>query len=120
MDTATAGIDPVLWTRLADPTIRRFLNDHWAGIEEKFSPNHFILFGSRIYGIPHEWSDIDAIIVSGVFAKTPRVNRSATFKRAIDLRLPMDVLCYTPEEFEDMRTGIGVVPDACREGVWLK
>jgi hypothetical protein len=32
----------------------------------------------------------------------------------------VDVLCYTPEEFEVMGTGIGMVAEAAKEGIWLK
>jgi predicted nucleotidyltransferase len=80
----------------------------------------FILFGSRVTGMPHEWSDIDAIIVSERFAGIRPVRRAYAFLTAIEPNLPMTILCYTPEEFEDVRSSIGVVADACREGVWLQ
>lgn len=98
------------------------MNEKWALIEEKFAPKHFILFGSRVNGTPHEWSDIDAIIVSDAFDKDRRLGRSAIFKDVIDPDVAMDIFCYTPEEFDDLRSGagIGVIADACREGVWLR
>lgn len=122
MGTPTIDFGPAVQRRLTDPVIRQFLNEKWALIEEKFAPKHFILFGSRVNGTPHEWSDIDAIIVSDAFDKDQRRGRSATFKKVIDIDVAMDIFCYTPEEFEDMRSGIGigVVADACREGVWLR
>lgn len=120
MGATAVDFDPAVQHRLTDPVVRQFLNEKWSLIEEKFAPKHFILFGSRVNGTPHEWSDIDAIIVSEAFDKNQRLGRSAIFKNAIDVQVAMDILCYTPEEFEYMRTGIGVVPDACREGVWLK
>jgi hypothetical protein len=46
--------------------------------------------------------------------------RADSFREIIDPHVIMTALCYTPEEFADMRTGIGVVPDACREGLRLK
>jgi hypothetical protein len=115
-----ATIDAEVVARLTDPEILRFLREKWDLIEREFAPNHFIFFGSRVNGVPHEWSDIDAIAVSARFAEYPFVNRSYHFKTAVEPHVAMDVLCYTPEEFEHMRHGLGVVADACREGVWLR
>jgi hypothetical protein len=106
--------------RVTDPEVLRFLRDKWPLIEEQFAPDHVILFGSRINGVPHEWSDIDAIIVSERFASIRFVKRAYAFQSAIRPHIPMTTLCYTPEEFANLRDGIGVVADACREGLWLK
>ena len=118
MGVATIGTETL--SRLADPEVRRFLAEKWALIAEQFAPSHFILFGSRVNGTPHEWSDLDAIIVSSRFAGIRFIKRSYHFKTAIRPQLGMTALCYTPEEFEELRDGIGVVADACREGVWLE
>lgn len=120
MGTSTVGSGSVMSGRVADLEIKRFLGEKWDVIEHEFAPLHFIVFGSRVNGIPHEWSDIDAIIVSNRFASIPQVNRGFEFKCIVEPDIGMDILCYTPEEFERMRTGIGIVPDACREGLWLK
>jgi hypothetical protein len=106
--------------QVTDSELRRFLTDKWDLIEEHFAPTHFIVFGSRVHGTPTAWSDIDAIIVSPAFSPIRIVNRSYHFKKAIRPHIGMDVLCYTPDEFENLRTGVGVVADACSEGLWLK
>ena len=118
MGAAAAGADAL--TRVTDPEVRRFLRDKWALIEEQFAPRHAILFGSRITGTPNEWSDIDLIVVSERFADIRFVKRAYAFQTAIRPHIAMTSLCYTPEEFKSLRSGIGVVADACREGVWLK
>ena len=100
--------------------MKRFLAEKWELIEERFAPVYFILFGSRINGTPHEWSDLDMIVVSDRFADVPFVNRAYRFKTAVRAHITLGALCYTPQEFERMRTGIGVVADACRDGLWLK
>src|SRR5439155_13561278 len=92
-------------TRLSDPEIRRFLREKWALIEQQFAPLHFVLFGSRINGTPHEWSDLDAVVVSPRFADTRFIRRAYLFKTAVRPHLPMTALCYTPEEFERARQG---------------
>lgn len=118
MGASTIATDSL--DRITDMEVLRFLREKWGLIEEQFAPTHFILFGSRINGVPHEWSDIDAIVVSPRFIDIRFIKRAYLFKKAIEPHIGMTALCYTPEEFEDMRGGIGVAADACREGVWLK
>ena len=105
---------------VTDPEVRRFLREKWTLIEEQFAPIHFILFGSRINGTPHEWSDIDMIVVSERFRDIRFVRRAYHFQTILRPHISLTSLCYTPEEFANLRSGIGVVADACREGVWLK
>lgn len=118
MGAATIAADAL--KRLTDSEVCRFLGEKWPLVEERFAPVHFILFGSRVNGTPHEWSDIDAIIVSDRFRDTRFIRRAYEFKTAIRPHLAMTALCYTPEEFASLRHGVGVVPDACAEGVWVK
>jgi hypothetical protein len=105
---------------IADPEVQRFLNEKWTLIQEQFAPLHVILFGSRANGTPHEGSDIDLIIVSERFANMRLGERRVYFRHIVQPRCYVDALCYTPEEFERIRRHIGVVADACREGVWLR
>ncbi|MBQ4317391.1 MAG: nucleotidyltransferase domain-containing protein [Clostridia bacterium] len=57
-----------------------------------------ILFGSRAKGTDTEHSDIDICIV----AKTTNKRRlAATISAEIDCDIPVDVLVYTPDEWED-------------------
>lgn len=118
MGVATIGADAL--ARITDPEVKRFLDEKWERVEEVFAPVHAILFGSRVNGVPHEESDIDLILVSERFADIRFVKRKYTFKTTIRPHIKMDVFCYTPEEFEKLSTGIGVIADACREGLWLK
>ena len=115
-----AAVESNIVNRIQDPDVQRFLTEKWDLIEQHFAPEHFILFGSRINGTPHEWSDIDMIVVSKAFAETRFIGRAYHFKTIIAPHTATSVLCYTPEEFVSASTGIGVVPDACREGIWLK
>lgn len=82
-----------------------------------YEPERIILFGSRARGAADEQSDYDIILIKRT--TLPFLERLwevvpflARFERAVE------VLVYTPEEFEQMReTGIGWV--AHREGVVL-
>jgi predicted nucleotidyltransferase len=106
--------------RVADPELKRFVREKWDLVEDHFAPAHCILFGSRVNGTPHEWSDIDVIIVSERFATIRFIRRAYEFKSVVRPHLGMTALCYTPAEFDNVRSGIGVVADACKEGIWLR
>ena len=96
----TSTISPTALANITDPEVKWFLEQKWDLVEEHFAPIHCILFGSRFNGKTHEWSDIDLIVVSERFAEIPFVNRGCHFKNVVQPRTAMDVLCYTPEEFE--------------------
>jgi predicted nucleotidyltransferase len=101
----------------------RFLRQVWDEIERCFAPEHVILFGSRATGRARPDSDIDLILVSPCFEGQGFVERMGIFRREINPLqhgVSMDVLCYTPEEFEVMSTGIGMVAEAVKEGIWIR
>lgn len=68
-----------------------------ARIVEFYQPEQVILFGSYAYGVPHEGSDLDLLIVKET-NENP-ANRTAGIRYALkDILLPMDILVYTPTE----------------------
>jgi uncharacterized protein len=109
--------------RVMDEVAARFLRQIWEDIERHFAPEHVILFGSRATGRARPDSDIDLIVVSSAFEDVRFIKRMGVFRQKIDplpYGLSMDVLCYTPEEFEVMSTGIGMVAEAVKEGIWIR
>ena len=66
------------------------------------------LFGSLAINKGDYWSDIDVVIVADVDA--PFIERPMAFFDLFDLGVPMDILVYTPEEFETLRR--------CQTGFW--
>ena len=76
-----------------------------------------IIFGSRARGDHLEESDLDLILVSGDFEGVFFTDRSSQVHRYWDGYLGLEVLCYTPGEFEKKRRRIGLVQDALREGI---
>ena len=77
-----------------------------------------LLSGSRARGNYHQNSDYDFIIISEGFKNSNFEERSAEvyfLKRKIPA--PMDILCYTPEEFEKLKKRIGIVQEAVKEGI---
>src|SRR5579862_8457819 len=85
-------------------------------IVERFHPESILLFGSRARGDTHAYSDYDIMVVMHA---DPAVADPATAIRALFRDAPwnMDVLVWTPEEFERKRDDVGtLVYVAAREG----
>jgi len=70
--------------------IRRFARR----IAERFDPEKIILFGSFAYGTPHEWSDVDLLVVMPAYNE---INQSIRITLAFDPVFPLDLIVCTPE-----------------------
>jgi len=68
-------------------------------IVENFHPERIILFGSRVWGKPKEWSDIDILVIMNITEPSPRVAAKISVI-AKPRYVPMDILVRTPEEIE--------------------
>jgi len=67
-------------------------------ITEAIHPQRIILFGSRARGEQGAHSDVDLLIIQE--SDLPRPHRYAQVRRLFwGMKLPMDILVYTPEEF---------------------
>jgi len=104
---------------IRDAELSRYIEANLGRILQMFSPRHIIAFGSRVNGSAKEDSDIDLIVVSDAFEGIPFLERSRRFNEAISWHLRVDVWCLTVMEFERLRRQVGVVADACRDGIWI-
>ena len=93
--------------------VRDFKNE----LSKKMPIKKVILFGSRVGGKVTKWSDFDIIIVSDKF------NGIISYKRASYLYdywktlYPVDFLCYTSSEFNNLKKRITIVKQAIKEGI---
>ena len=98
----------------ADSVIKDFIKK----IKKKYKVEKAILFGSRARGDALKESDYDVIIVSpdfeGIFF-TQRTARMYDFWEHYPLEV--EVICYTPEEFEKKKKQIGIAKKAVEEGI---
>ena len=85
-----------------DSVVRKFLDDKLDVIKREYAPEHLIFFGSRATGKAGAESDIDIIIVSERFEEIIWPDRMAHFLDTIWPDIPVDAICYTPDEFEQM------------------
>jgi HEPN domain-containing protein/predicted nucleotidyltransferase len=104
---------------IIDAELRRYIEANLDRILDLFSPRHIIAFGSRVNGTAKEDSDIDLIVVSDAFEGMNFLERTRKFNEAVPWHIRVDAWCLTVMEFERLRRQVGIVADACREGVWI-
>jgi len=88
-------------------------------IEKLYPLQKMILFGSRANGTTHKDSDVDLIIV-GNFKEKSNLKRAPRFYLEWDIDLPVDFICYTPEEYKKLARRITIVREAKRNGIEIK
>jgi uncharacterized protein len=70
--------------------IRRFAKK----IASQFDPDKIILFGSYAYGHPHEWSDVDLLVVMPAYDET---NQAIRITNTLEAPFSLDLIVRTPE-----------------------
>lgn len=78
-----------------------------------------IIFGSRARGNEDEESDVDLIIISTDFKGKKFRERALSFYKYCDMDFPVDFICFTPEEFEEMKNRATIVKEALEEGILI-
>lgn len=93
------------------------IEEFLARVEQKFSPESVILFGSRARGEQLKDSDYDIIVVSSHFEGCHFLDRLTMLFELWNCEFGLDILAYTPEEFEAKKAELGVVGEAVKEGI---
>ena len=86
-------------------------------IKKKFDVQNLILFGSRARGDNLKHSDYDFIVVSKKFKDKKFFLRAVDFYDYWNKKQDLEIICYTPEEFERKKKQIGIVKTAIEEGI---
>jgi len=73
--------------------IRRFARQ----IAEKFDPARIILFGSYAYGQPHEWSDVDILVV---MPARNQIDQALRIILALEAPFSLDLIVRTPKRLQ--------------------
>jgi hypothetical protein len=97
---------------IRDQWIDRFQREAVPVIEKYYGPARIIFFGSRANGRVTEESDIDVIIISEKFMNVPFIRRMEHILKAIRFPRHVDALCYTPDEFERIKTTSVIIENA--------
>ena len=102
-----------------DPRLTRFRDEVLPTILRAFQPDRVIAFGSRVRGDALRSSDLDLIVVASAFEGVPWLDRQVLVHETTGAPFGMDVLCYTPSEFERKLEEIGIVRSAAEHGLEL-
>lgn len=97
--------------------IKRKLRNFKKQVSKDFPINRMIFFGSQASGRARKWSDIDLIIVSPKFRKLDFIQRGAKMYDYWDLHMPVDFLCYSPNEFKKLSKQTTIVSEAIKTGI---
>lgn len=92
------------------------LGDYLAFVSRRWRITKAILFGSRARNEHLLDSDVDLILVSPDFATMPFRTRLGEALEGWNADVDLEVLCYTPEEFERKNKDLGIVQQAVKEG----
>ena len=105
--------------RISDPLVRKFAARYLRRLRRRYRPELVLVFGSRAKGEALKESDLDLLVVSEVFRGVPFLKRSSLLLDDLDFPFPVDLLCYTPEEFSRKRREHGIVESAMSQGLRL-
>lgn len=84
---------------------KRMIKEYITNISKKITIDKVIFFGSGVKNKLTENSDLDYIIISKDFRKMKymqRLQMLSHLRTGISRKVPMDILAYTPEEFDRM------------------
>ncbi|MFB6246320.1 MAG: nucleotidyltransferase domain-containing protein [Candidatus Pacearchaeota archaeon] len=95
------------------------LKSHLNFLKRKFSPEKILLFGSRARKDNLKNSDFDIIVISEKFEGMGFRERISKAYGMWDKKQDLDIICYTPKEFEKLKKRIGIVQKASKEGINL-
>ncbi len=87
-------------------------------VAKKYKVERIILFGSQVSGNIKESSDVDLIVLSKEKDKLGLLQalyHEWHINQKIDL--PVDFICYTPEEFEKKKREISIIMEASKGGI---
>ena len=92
--------------------VERFLRR----VSKKYRLKKAVVFGSSVRGEFGEISDIDLIIISDEFEGISPLKRPVKLYLEWDLDYPVDFICYSTKEFEELRKRPSLVREALKEG----
>ena len=102
-----------------DTRLAKFQSEFLPKLVAAFRPTLVLAFGSRARGEALKWSDLDLLVVSESFRDVRWLDRRVRVLETLDPPFGVDLLCYTPEEYERKRGELGIVRRASEEGIVL-
>ena len=97
--------------------VMKLLKEYLKKVNKKFKIEKAILFGSRA---TRDWllnSDVDLILISKDFRGISFLDRMSEVIEYWDEYIDLEVICYTPEEFEKLSKMITIAKEAREKGI---
>jgi predicted nucleotidyltransferase len=89
--------------RLAGAELERWLDEVTGALVRRLSPERVILFGSFARGDQNRASDLDLVVIAPTALPfCERIGTALEACHATGVPLPVEVLVYTPEEWDRM------------------
>ncbi len=102
-----------------DERVERFRREVLPRLIDQFEPSKVLVFGSRARGDALRDSDLDVLIVAEAFRDVRWLDRPVRVAEDCDIRFGVELLCYTPDEYERKLGELGIVRTASEEGLEL-
>ncbi len=93
------------WLQLLDTELQRYVDE----LVPAYDPEQIILFGSKAHGAAKLWSDLDLVLVCQ--SELRFLDRIKDVLTRLRPRVGLDILVYTPEEFEALAGESGFVSE---------
>jgi len=93
-------------------TDREKVSEFTKKVRADYPDARVIFFGSIARGDALQESDFDLIVVSEAFVEKNFFKRSTKMYDYWNEKAPLEVFCYTPEEFNKKKNEIGIVKNA--------
>ncbi|MGH7700501.1 MAG: nucleotidyltransferase domain-containing protein [Gemmatimonadales bacterium] len=103
----------------ADEQVARFRREVLPALVAKYRPSKVLVFGSRARGEALAESDLDVLLVAEAFREIRWLDRAFRVHQDCAIRMAVELLCYTPEEYARKKEELGIVRTAVAEGVEL-
>ena len=87
-------VDAQAWAQRLNDELQRYVPELVAA----YAPERIILFGSAAQGQARNWSDLDLVVVCETGLRF--LDRTKDVLRRLRPKVGLDVLVYTPEEFD--------------------
>jgi len=102
-----------------DEKVARFRREVLPRLVERYRPSRVLVFGSRARGDALKDSDLDVLIVAEAFRAIRWLDRPVHVAEDCDIRFGVELLCYTPDEYQRKLGELGIVRTATDEGMEL-
>jgi predicted nucleotidyltransferase len=102
---------------MKDKWLQRFKNEVVPILVKEFKPENVIVFGSRVTGNANKDSDIDVVIIAQSFKGIPFIKRMPMALRKARFPKHIDYICYTPNEFDNIKNKSSLIIDALETGL---